>query len=219
MTTRPRLTLPPPLALLGFLLVLTVQALALALAAAGPARAHGDTLKVVITGQREGRVTADITWENDGDPVEEAVAATVNAVSADKSRTVGPGRLVRDGDRPGGWTAAEPLPPGAWTVTVDVGFPALGHAAGEVSVPVVDPAPTATPTPTPTPPASGTTDASPAPASPAATATPPAPSDTAPATRPAGGSGDDTGWWTTAGVAAIALVGAAAGVFLRRKRR
>ncbi|UQW99710.1 hypothetical protein [Streptomyces sp. RerS4] len=211
MTTRPRLTLPPPLASLGFLLLLLVQALALAVATAGSAHAHGDTLKVVITGQREGRVTADVIWENDGDPVEEAVAATVNAVSADGGRTVGPVRLVRDGDRPGGWRAAEPLPPGAWTVTVDVGFPALGHASGEVSVPVVDPAPTAS--------AVGSPPASPV-ASPAATPpSSPAPSAPSASTAPAGGSGGNAGWWTTAGVAAIALLGAAAGVFLRRSRR
>lgn len=106
------------------------------------AHAHGDTLKVVVTGQRNGHVTADVTWENDGDAVEEAVAATVNAVSADGSRTLGPWRLVRDpGAAPAGWTTAEALPPGNWKVGVDVGFPALGHGELEVGVPVVDPAP------------------------------------------------------------------------------
>ncbi|MCX4776055.1 hypothetical protein [Streptomyces sp. NBC_01264] len=175
------------------------------------AHAHGDTVKVVVTGQREGHVTADVTWENDGDAVEEAVAATVNAVSADGARTLGPWRLVRDpAATPAGWTTAESLPPGAWKVSVDVGFPALGHGELEVGVPVVDPAPTTggprpadasstptgtqtqTPTPTPTP-----ATASEAPAEPG----------TGPAV-----------WWTTAGVAATALAGAAVGILLRRRR-
>lgn len=135
MTTRPR-PLPFPAAL-GLALLLPVQAVALA----GAAHAHGDTLKVVITGQQAGKVTADVTWENDGDPVEEAVAATVNAVSADGSRTAGPWRLVRGTGGAATWTTAETLPPGTWTVTVDAGFPSLGHAQQEVAVPVVDPAP------------------------------------------------------------------------------
>ncbi|MCX5195243.1 hypothetical protein OOK31_15255 [Streptomyces sp. NBC_00249] len=213
MTTRPRLTLPQPLAFLGFALLLLLQALAVALALAGSAQAHGDTVKVVVTGQREGRVTADVTWENDGDAVEEAVAATVNAVSADGTRTAGPWRLVRDAGRAGGWVSDGPLPPGTWTVTVDVGFPSLGHGQREVSVPVVDPAPTA---PVPTPSASAPLPA----ASPSPTPSPSASPSPAPAAdRTADGQDGDTGWWTTAGVAAIALAGAAAGIFLRRSRR
>ncbi|OEJ30602.1 hypothetical protein BGK67_03880 [Streptomyces subrutilus] len=175
--------------------------------------AHGDTVKVTVTGQREGHVTADITWENDGDPVDETVAATVNAVSADGSRTAGPWRLIRDvAAAPAGWTTAETLPPGAWKVTVDVGFPALGHGELAVSVPVVDPAPsTGSAAPAPTAPASA--DAS-APAS-ASAPEPAAPS--ASGTTPAGNA-DHTVWWTTAGVAAAALAGAAGGLLLRRRR-
>ncbi|MFF4580481.1 hypothetical protein [Streptomyces sp. NPDC001389] len=203
----------PPLTALA----LTVMGVALA----GPAHAHGDNLNVVITGQRAGHVTADVTWENDGDAVDEAVAATVNAVSADGTRTEGPWKLVRDPGRAAGWTTAETLPAGTWTVTVEAGFPSLGHARKEVGVPVADPAdPAASPAPASPPPAS------PAPASPAAPApvgatAPPAssvpPSSTASA-DPAGGS-SGTGWWTTAGVAGIALLGAAAGILLRRVRR
>ncbi|MGW1638019.1 hypothetical protein [Streptomyces lavendulae] len=211
MTTRPR-PLPFPAAL-GLALLLPVQAVALA----GAAHAHGDTLKVVITGQQAGKVTADVTWENDGDPVEEAVAATVNAVSADGSRTAGPWRLVRGTGGAATWTTAETLPPGTWTVTVDAGFPSLGHAQQEVAVPVVDPAPPtsssgASPAPSPSgAPATATASAPPAPAAP--TGAPAA----SPATTPAS-DGDDAGWWTTAGVAGIALAGAAAGILLRRRR-
>ncbi|MFD9308038.1 hypothetical protein ACFWCB_36075 [Streptomyces sp. NPDC060048] len=182
------------------------------------AHAHGDTVKVVMTGQREGHVTADITWENDGDAVEEAVAATVNAVSGDGARTVGPWRLVRDpAAAPAGWTTAESLPPGAWKVTVDVGFPALGHGELEVGVPVVDPAPvtgTADPRPAaPSPAPTRTQEQTPAPAGTPA----PAQASEAPADPAEPGSGHAV-WWTTAGVAATALAGAAVGILVRRRR-
>ncbi|WP_405787261.1 hypothetical protein OG753_04330 [Streptomyces sp. NBC_00029] len=182
------------------------------------AHAHGDTLKVVVTGQRNGHVTADVTWENDGDAVEEAVAATVNAVSADGSRTLGPWRLVRDpGAAPAGWTTAEALPPGNWKVGVDVGFPALGHGELEVGVPVVDPAP-GTPAPV---------GSSPAAVAPSAAA--PDPSGASPASAPAASSAQAPDaaagtegyalWWTTAGVAVTAVAGAAVGLLLRHRRR
>ncbi|MEU9037835.1 hypothetical protein AB0D45_23430 [Streptomyces sp. NPDC048352] len=208
-----RRPLPRLAALALAVLALPLLCLAQAVGLAVPARAHGDTLKVVVTGQRDGRVTADVTWENDGDAVEEAVAATVNAVTADGARTAGPWRLVRDPGKPAGWITAEALPPGAWTVTVDAGFPSLGHARQEISVPVVDPAPSA--------PSAPATASAPAPAAPpaAAPSAPSAPSTPAAAPAPSGDSGGPGGWWTTAGVAGIALAGALAGVFLRRSRR
>ncbi|MFD9405852.1 hypothetical protein ACFWBN_02345 [Streptomyces sp. NPDC059989] len=195
---------------IAFQAVLT--ALGLILLSPAVAHAHGDTVKVVVTGQREGHVTAAITWENDGDAVEEAVAATVNAVSGDGARTLGPWRLVRDpAAAPAGWTTAETLPPGAWKVTVDVGFPALGHGELEVGVPVVDPAP-ATGTPDPRP-------ATPSPVPTQATAQAPtqAPASGTPAEPAEPGPGPAV-WWTTAGVAATALAGAAVGILLRRRR-
>ncbi|MFJ1865148.1 LPXTG cell wall anchor domain-containing protein [Streptomyces sp. NPDC088097] len=197
---------------LGLLLLLQGLALIVVLALAGSAQAHGDNLTVVITGQRDGHVTADITWENDGDPVEETVAATVNAVSPDGSRTQGPWPLVRQPGSPAGWMAAGALPPGTWTVTIDAGFPALGHAEHEVSVPVVDPAPSI-PTSPSTPDASRPGTAAPV------TSALPASAAPSVAPEPAGKGSDATGWWTTAGVAGIALAGAAAGILLRRRRR
>ncbi|MBT1184658.1 hypothetical protein HET69_11600 [Streptomyces sp. CJ_13] len=203
---------------LWFLLLLCQ---AMALAVSTPAQAHGDTVKVVVTGQREGHVTADITWENDGDAIDETVAATVNAVSPDGARSAGPWKLVRDTGKPAGWTTAEALPPGSWKVSVDVGFPALGHGDKEVAVPVVDPAPATSPT-APQPAASGTPDASatPSAAAPGTSAdpSPSASSSSAPQAAGDGDGGDGTLWWTTAGVAATALAGAAAGVLLRRAR-
>ncbi|MFF4421058.1 hypothetical protein ACFY04_09765 [Streptomyces sp. NPDC001549] len=181
------------------------------------AHAHGDTVKVVVTGQREGRVTADVTWENDGDAVDETVAATVNAVSVDGSRTMGPWRLVRDpAAAPAGWTTAEALPPGSWKVSVDVGFPALGHGELEVGVPVVDPAPGA---PTPVASAAAPAPSSAAPVSSAASAASAPAASTAQASEPAAGTEGYAVWWTTAGVAVTAVAGAAVGLLLRRRRR
>lgn len=178
------------------------------------AQAHGDTVKVAVTGQRDGHVTADVTWENDGDAVDGTVAATVNAVSADGTRALGPWRLVRDvAAAPAGWTTAETLPPGLWKVTVDVGFPALGHGELDVSVPVVDPAP-ATGAPAPTTPASASPSV-PASASVPVSTSVPVPT---PTSAPAGTRPGHTVWWTTAGVAAAALAGAAGGLLLRRRR-
>ncbi|WP_326586168.1 hypothetical protein [Streptomyces sp. NBC_01294] len=182
------------------------------------AHAHGDTLKVVVTGQREGRVTADITWENDGDAIDETVAATVNAVSVDGTRTLGPWRLIRDpAAAPAGWTTAEALPPGTWKVSVDVGFPALGHGELEVGVPVVDPAPG---TGTGTPAASAPAPVAPSATPPSSSASASAASATAssPKQGPAAETEGQAVWWTTAGVAVTALAGAAVGLLLRRRR-
>ncbi|MFG2999687.1 hypothetical protein [Streptomyces sp. NPDC048340] len=188
----------------------SLGALGLILLSPAAAHAHGDTVKVVVTGQRAGHVTADITWENDGDAVDTAVAATVNAVSGDGSRTLGPWRLVRDpAAPPAGWSTAETLPPGSWKVSVDVGFPALGHGEREVGVPVVDPAPS-----------TGGPTASPAPASPPASAPAPTPTPTptpSPAAEPAAAD-RSAAWWTAAGVCVTAFAGAAVGVLLRRRR-
>ncbi|MFG2341851.1 hypothetical protein [Streptomyces yangpuensis] len=208
----------------------TLAALGLMFLLPAAAQAHGDTLKVVVTGQRAGHVTTDITWENDGDAVDETVAATVNAVSVDGSRTMGPWRLVRDtAAAPAGWTTAEVLPPGTWKVSVEVGFPALGKGELEVGVPVVDPAPTTgggttgggatsatggTPAVSaPTPDAASGSDAA---AATTADASSPAPAPSG--TQAVSGSEGYAVWWTTAGVAVTALAGAGVGLLLRRRR-
>ncbi|WP_405706459.1 hypothetical protein OG264_04295 [Streptomyces xanthophaeus] len=213
---RTRTALPALLAALGLMFLLPATA-----------HAHGDNVKVVVTGQREGHVTAEVTWENDGDAVDEAVAATVNAVSVDGTRTQGPWRLVRDpAAAPAGWTTAEVLPPGTWKVSVDVGFPALGHGELEVGVPVVDPAPVTSASAaggatagTSAGAGAGTT-AAPAPVAPSQSPSPSVPAEQ-PDPRPQGAeaeAGDGSVWWTTAGVAATALAGAAVGLLLRRRR-
>ncbi|MEU4269387.1 hypothetical protein [Streptomyces sp. NPDC026092] len=194
---------------LGLLLMLTLFAQVLALPTT--AQAHGDTIEVVVTGQRDGHVTTEITWENDGDAVDEAVAAMVNATSPDGSRSMGPWPLVRDPGSRTGWSTAEVLTPGTWKVTVDVGFPALGHGEGEISVPVVDPSPPGL-RPTPTTPAPAPTTA----AAPVPSASAPTPSS--PSASPAGERVGRTIEWTVAGLAGFALVGAAVGLLVRRAR-
>ncbi|MFJ6782931.1 hypothetical protein [Streptomyces yangpuensis] len=207
----------------------TLAALGLMFLLPAAAHAHGDTLKVVVTGQRAGHVTTDITWENDGDAVDETVAATVNAVSVDGSRTMGPWRLVRDpAAAPAGWTTAEVLPPGTWKVSVEVGFPALGKGELEVGVPVVDPAPTtgggstgggATSATGGTPAVSAPTPDSASGSGAAATAADAASPAPAPSgTQAVSDSEGDAVWWTTAGVAVTALAGAGVGLLLRRRR-
>ncbi|WP_175438985.1 hypothetical protein [Streptomyces vilmorinianum] len=196
---------------LGLLLMLFAQALAVPTTA----QAHGDTVKVVVTGQRDGHVTTEITWENDGDPVEENVAATVNATSPDGSRSMGPWPLVRDPGTRTGWSTAEVLAPGNWKVTVDVGFPSLGHGEGEISVPVVDPLP---PGPRTTPTTSSPVPSAPAPSSAFPSAVPVTTAPTSPSASPAGDGGDHAVGWSVAGLAGIALAGAAAGVLVRWAR-
>ncbi|GGP99936.1 hypothetical protein [Streptomyces roseolilacinus] len=113
---------------------------ALWLAAPGGAHAHGGGLEVDVTGQSFGHLAATVTWAGDGDPVDERVAATVNAVSADGRTALGPWRLVRAAGTATGYTTAEALPPGRWEVTVEVGHPGLGRARERVTVPPGTPA-------------------------------------------------------------------------------
>ncbi|WP_406066034.1 hypothetical protein OG462_41105 [Streptomyces sp. NBC_01077] len=190
-------------------------ALVLGLALPQPAAAHGDNLEVVITGHRDGHVLTKVTWENDGDAVDEKVAALVSAVSADGRRTAGPWKLVR-GARPTDWTTAEALPTGIWNVTVAAGQPALGHAERQLAVAAAPSSPgassvpggtAATPTRTPT----GMQETSPAPEASRSPST----------SRSAAEDEDEQTWgpWlTTVGLAVASLAGAAAGIWIRRRR-
>lgn len=190
-------------------LVLTA-AITLGLGLTQPAAAHGDNLEVVITGHRDGHVLTEVTWENDGDPVDERVAALVSAVSADGSRTVGPWKLVR-GARPIDWTTAEALPAGSWKVTVDAGHPGLGHAERQLTVADARATP-ASSTPALSTPARSTPDPS--------TPVPSTPSPSASQTATAEPREQETWgpWLTTIGLAVASLAGAAAGIWIRRRR-
>ncbi|MFJ2933115.1 hypothetical protein ACIO8G_10100 [Streptomyces sp. NPDC087219] len=201
-------------------LVLTA-ALALGLALPQPAAAHGDNLEVVITGHRNGHVLTEVTWENDGDAVDEQVAALVSAVSADGSRTAGPWKLVR-GTRPTDWTTAEALPTGIWKVTVAAGQPALGHAERQLTVAAVSSPAGASSVP-------GGTAATPTHTPPVAQETSPAPKasqsdspSSSPSASRSGAEDEDEQTWgpwlTTVGLVVASLAGAGAGIWIRRRR-
>ncbi|MCX5232657.1 hypothetical protein [Streptomyces sp. NBC_00233] len=195
-------------------LVLTA-ALVLGLALPQPAAAHGDNLEVVITGHLDGHVLTKVTWENDGDAVDEQVAALVSAVSADGRRTAGPWKLVR-GSRPTDWTTAEALPTGIWKVTVAAGQPALGHAERQLTVATVPSSPSASSVP-------GGTAATPTHAPSGMQETPPAPeASRSPSTSRSAAADEDEQTWgpwlTTVGLAVASLAGAAAGIWIRRRR-
>jgi hypothetical protein len=120
---------------------LTALALAPGLALLGPvpaAHAHGDTIRLTVTGLRAGHPTATAVWENDRDPVDAAVAGTLDATAADGT-TVGPWRLVPVPGLPGVLTTEQTLPPGHWTVVAETAFPALGRGEAVLDVPVGDP--------------------------------------------------------------------------------
>ncbi|MFJ6378896.1 hypothetical protein ACIQI7_02635 [Kitasatospora sp. NPDC092039] len=176
MRTRPHLTA----------LALTAAAL---LAAAAPAAAHGDSVRLDVTGQQNGRVSTVATWENDHDPVTGEFAGTLSATASD-GRAVGPWRLVTVPGRPGTYTTREILPVGHWRVTVDCAFPALGHGERELDVDTVvidDPVPQGT-------------AASPLPETPRSVEAAPTPlRETAGGTATAGGTGTAAGGTDTAG--------------------
>ncbi len=109
----------------------------LALETAGPAAAHGDTIHFDITDRTGGAHPQTVaSWENDGDPVTETLAATFSAQSAD-GRQLGPWRLVPVPGSPSTFSTVEALPAGRWKVTVESGFPALGRAEADVTVAAV----------------------------------------------------------------------------------
>ncbi|MGA5817812.1 hypothetical protein ACPC54_08140 [Kitasatospora sp. NPDC094028] len=204
------------------LLAALALAAAAVLSATAPAAAHGDSVHLDVSGQRDGHVSTVATWENDHDPVTEEFAGTLSATAAD-GRTAGPWRLVAVPGSPGTYTTREILPAGHWKVTVECAFPSLGHAERELDVsqaavadpPSAFPGPTATTTP-------GTASASTPVATPgtASASTSVAAPGRETAAAPAGGSaGDGTAWAAVGTAAVVAVLLAAAGFRLRRRRR
>ncbi|MER8101508.1 hypothetical protein [Kitasatospora sp. NPDC094016] len=206
-----------------------VVALALAgaavLPAAVPVAAHGDSVHLDVSGQRNGRVSTIATWENDHDPVTGEFTGTLAATATD-GRTAGPWRLVAVPGEPGTYTTREILPAGHWRVSVDCAFPSPGHGEGELDVEAAvigDP---------PLPGATGATTGAPAPIpAPVPPTTPPAtpPAPTAPtaadgAARARSGARDtpsdttpDAAAWAAIGTAVAAVVLVATGFWLRRR--
>ncbi|MEU9119114.1 hypothetical protein AB0C96_04530 [Streptomyces sp. NPDC048506] len=125
-------------------------AVLLAVGPASSAAAHGDTIDfgIVTTQPDDGRVRTVATWENDDDPVTESIAGTLSAVDV-SGRSLGPWKLIPVSGATATYTTRQALPPGRWKVTVDCGFPDLGHGEGTVDVPAAGAKPTGTPTSAP----------------------------------------------------------------------
>ncbi|KQV18325.1 MULTISPECIES: hypothetical protein [unclassified Kitasatospora] len=204
----------------------------LALGHATTAYAHGDTIRLTVTGVTAGHSQFTATWENDKDPVDERIAGTMSATAADGT-TVGPWRLIPVPGHTGSLTTNEVLPPGRWDITAETAFPALGRGAGTADVPVVDPGPFPTPSgavtggpgvvtdPVPAGTAAATASGATAPTgSPAGPSTPtaaPASSQTVPSDDR---SSDGQRAITAIGVAAVSVAAVAVAVkFLRRSIR
>ncbi|MEZ7124741.1 hypothetical protein ACBR40_05355 [Nonomuraea sp. AD125B] len=139
------------------------------------AHAHGGPIKLEVTGDGADNVNVLVTYEKDGHPVTEIVAATLTATSSD-GRAFGPVPLRSAGEGQNLYRSAEPLPSGEWRVTVRATEPAKAKKTVKVKAGVVA-APVAATTPAPGPtaaPAPGSTTA-PAPG----TTTGPAPGPTA----------------------------------------
>ncbi|MEU4280676.1 hypothetical protein AB0F57_38070 [Streptomyces tanashiensis] len=197
--------------------LLLTTALALGLALPQPAAAHGHNLDIVITGHQGGHILTKVTWENDGDAVDQPVAALVNAVSTDGRRTAGPWKLVR-GTRPTDWTTTEALPAGTWNITVDAGQPALGHAEQQLTVTTAPSYPG-----TPSAPDTDTSAHTPVPAQDTSPVTDATRSPRPPSTSPSTPQDHDQQTWgpgpTTAALAAASLLGTAAGIWIRHRRK
>ncbi|WP_327074993.1 hypothetical protein OG196_38905 [Kitasatospora purpeofusca] len=189
--------------------------------AAVPAAAHGDTVRLEVSGQDGGHVTTVATWENDRDPVTEQFAGTLSATSAD-GRAAGPWRLVAVPGRPGTYTTREFLPAGHWRIVVDCAFPSLGHGERELDVEaavISDPTlPTPTGPGTSGPGTTGPTVRPTAPGTSPATATA-APGTAAAATESADSDGSGLATWVAVGTAAVAVALVTAGLALRRRAR
>ncbi|WP_431045857.1 LPXTG cell wall anchor domain-containing protein [Streptomyces sp. P1-3] len=177
-----------------------------ALLVAGPAPsavAHGDTIAfdIVTTQPADGHIRTVATWENDNDPVTESIAGTLSAVDVN-GRSLGPWKLVPVDGAKATYTTRQVLPPGRWKVTVDCGFPDLGHGEATVDVPAAGTKPTGAPTSAPADPPTDRPAAEPSPKS-------------------ADGHSSDTSssapiW---AGVAAAAALAGGAAFLVARRRR
>ncbi|MEV6209946.1 hypothetical protein [Kitasatospora sp. NPDC051914] len=193
----------------------------LTLGPAATAHAHGDTIRLTVTGSTTGHPLATAVWENDQDPVDERIAGTFSATAPDGS-TVGPWPLVAVPGKPGTLTTEQALPPGHWTVTAETAFPGLGRYQGTLDVPVSDPPGSAPSTGPTTRTAGPTTGTSRAPSGSPGAVTDPVPAGTAATGSPApSAAGSDRPAWllALAGLGTAVLAGGAVTVAVRILRR
>ena len=93
-----------------------------------PAFAHGSVV-LTLHGDGRGSVWVTAVW-SDGDPITDPIGAVLTATSA-SGLSVGPVALQSNGDtlRYGGT-----LPAGDWTVTAEMGTPAIGRCQATMQV-------------------------------------------------------------------------------------
>jgi hypothetical protein len=88
----------------------------------GPAYAHGGPIKLDVHGDGGQGVNATVMYKNDGHPVSEEVVLSYTAVTAD-GQTLGPVRMRASAEGQSFYVGEQPLPVGAWTVTVSATRP------------------------------------------------------------------------------------------------
>lgn len=103
-----------------------------------PAFAHGGPIKLEVQGDGGQGVTAVVTYQNDGHPVADAA---VSYTAASTGRSFGPVRLVASNEGQSFYVSEQPLPVGAWTVTVTVTRPSAATKTVAVTSKAVPAAP------------------------------------------------------------------------------
>ncbi|MBD5786216.1 hypothetical protein IF650_08495 [Cellulosimicrobium terreum] len=109
---------------------------------AGPATAHGGDVVISLGTDGQGGISANLSYKNDGHPVEESADVSVTATS-DDGEEVGP-LTLRSASEGVGWYVSEPevLSEGHWVLTATMTEPSEAKATAEVDVvPLVVPEP------------------------------------------------------------------------------
>ncbi|MBD8080159.1 hypothetical protein [Cellulosimicrobium arenosum] len=101
---------------------------------ASPAAAHGGDIVISLGTDGQGGISANLTYKNDGHPVEESADVTVTAESED-GETVGPVTLLSASEGVG-WYVSDPetLDEGHWVLTATTTEPSEAEATAEVDV-------------------------------------------------------------------------------------
>jgi hypothetical protein len=107
---------------------------------AWPAYAHGGPIKLDVSGDGGQGVNATVTYQNDGHPVTGEVVLTYTAVTSE-GRTMGPVRMIASAEGQSFYTSAQPLPLGAWTVTVTATRPSAAQKTVSVTSSALPPKP------------------------------------------------------------------------------
>jgi hypothetical protein len=110
---------------------------------AAPAYAHGGPIKLEVRGDGGQGVTATVTYQNDGHYVTGQVDMTFTAVAQDGHR-FGPVKLVASAEGQSFYVSEQPLPVGAWTVTVSATQPSLAQSTVAVTAQLAQGRPTTT---------------------------------------------------------------------------